>query len=151
MNTDLAAKLTDLAAKLMDKAEELVGEQGLELVDLELGRQGSQLLVRVFVDRVDQSGGGVTVKEIGDFNHVLGHALDEDGDWIPESFLLEVSSPGVNRRIRKLKDFLRFVGKQVSVTSREPIEGRKRFKGELAAADEQGGEVDIKGVKHGWW
>jgi len=139
---------TDLTKELMEPAEQLAGEQGLEVVDLELGRQGSQLLVRVFVDRIDSSQGGVTVEQCGDYNLALSRWLDEQPELIPGSFLLEVSSPGVNRRIRKLKDFRRFVGKTVSVTAREYIEGRKKFKGELTAADDDGVAVNVEGTEY---
>lgn len=115
----------------------LLDEYGLELVDLEVKRQGSKLWLRLFVDRKDRGESGITVDECGDFNTALGRLLDVH-ELIAESYLLEVSSPGVNRRIRKLRDFKRCLGEKVKVELKERIGGRKSIKGVIAAADEEG-------------
>jgi ribosome maturation factor RimP len=98
----------------------------------------------VFVERLDLSRGGVTVDELGDANHVLGRVLDDE-DMVPETYLLEVSSPGVNRRIRWLADFQGAVGETVTVTTREPLAGRRKFRGKLTAAGEEGITVTEEG------
>lgn len=135
-----------LEEKLAAKAEPLLAEMGLELVDLELGRQGQRLLVRLFIDRRDRSRGGVSVDECGGFNLAFGQLLEVE-DLIASGYVLEVSSPGLNRRVRKLDDFKRFIGETVSLTSREKIEGRRHFKGELVEADEAGITLEANGER----
>jgi len=76
----------------------------------------------------------------------MGRKLDVD-EPIPESYTLEVSSPGVNRRIRKVKDFKEAVGKKVRVIGKESIGGRKKFTGTLAAVDDDGVTVAVEGVE----
>ena len=129
--------MKSLAELLEEKAFPVMEDHGLELVDLELGRQGRKLAVRFFVDRKDTSQGGVNVEECGELNLALSQLLDIE-DIIPESYVLEVSSPGLDRRLRKLKDFLKYRGEEIKVITNAPVKGRKKFKGELLEADEQG-------------
>jgi ribosome maturation factor RimP len=124
-------------------AEPLLAEKGLELVDLELARSGGRLLVRLFIDRADRREGGVTVEECGDFNLALGRLLDVEG-LLAESHVLEVSSPGLDRRIRKLRDFLRHRGQTVTVRLKTPRDGRRKVKGVIAAADGEGITVEAE-------
>lgn len=127
---------------LMELARPLLRDQGLELVDLELSRKKSRMWLRIFIDRADHGSGGITVDECGEFNNAMSRLLDVE-ELVPDSYMLEVSSPGVNRRVRKLEDFLRILGQKVMVVSKEPISGRKRFRGKLVAADEQGVGVEV--------
>jgi ribosome maturation factor RimP len=110
--------------------------EGYELVLVEFIPR--QHIVRLYVDRE----GGVSVEDCARVSHVVGDVLDAEGisDKIPGRYHLEVSSPGLDRPLVKPKDFRRFVGHQVNVTTREPVDGesgRKRFHAELAAADER--------------
>jgi len=141
----------DLEKKIAALAEPLLREQGLELVDLELSRQGSKLWIRFFVDRV--AGGGVTVNECGEFNLAISRLLDVE-DFIPgAAYMLEVSSPGLDRRVRKVEDFIRFVGRVVNVALRDPVDGRRKLKGPIVGADAEGVTVLVDGreikVPHG--
>lgn len=129
---------------LEELARPILEEQGMELVDLEVSRKGDRLWVRMFIDRVERVEGGVTAEELGYFNREFGRVLEVE-EIIPESYLLEVSSPGVNRRIRKLKDFMAFLGEMVTVTAKDRISGRKRFHGRLAGADEKGVTLEDEG------
>ena len=129
--------MRDLAESIDRLAKPVLDEFGLELVDIELKRQGRRLWVRLFIDRLNQDQGGITVEECGDFNQALSQLLDVE-ELIPESYLLEVSSPGLDRRVRKLEDFLRFVGNSLTVVLKEAYSGRKKIKGTLVGADEQG-------------
>ena len=126
-------------------AEPVLSQMRLELIDLELSRKGKQLWVRMFIDRLDQRQGGVSVDELGEFNQAMSRRLDVE-ELIPESYLLEISSPGLNRRLRKLKDFLKCLGQNVAVTTREDLDGKKRFRGKLTAADEAGVTVETEGI-----
>jgi ribosome maturation factor RimP len=123
-------------------AEALLGEQGLELVDIELERRGGRLWVRLFIDRKQTIGGGITVDECGDFNLAFSQLLDVE-ELIPESYTLEVSSPGLDRRIRKLKDFIKYMGRTLRVVLNKPAQGRKKITGRLVEADEQGVTLEV--------
>ncbi|HUT55792.1 MAG TPA: ribosome maturation factor RimP [bacterium] len=134
--------LEDAIEKL---AEPVLARMGLELVDLELGRTGGRLLVRLFIDRANREAGGVSVRECGDFNLALGRLLDVEG-VLQESHVLEVSSPGLDRRIRKLRDFRRHQGETVTVHLKAPRDGRKKVKGRIALADEDGITIEAQGL-----
>ena len=135
-----------LEQSLRRLAQPLLHDLGLELVDLEFSRQRGRLWLRMFIDRAERESGGITVDECGDFNMAMSRLLDAE-ELIPESYVLEVSSPGINRRIRKLEDFLRFLGERVTVVSKEQLRGRKRFRGRLMAADEEGVWVEVDGER----
>ena len=132
----------DLEKRITLLAEPLLREQGLEQVDLELSRQGSKLWIRFFVDRV--AGGGVTVNECGEFNLAISRLLDVE-DIVSGSYMLEVSSPGLDRRVRKVEDFVRFAGHSLTMSLREPVEGRKKLKGLIVSADALGVTVLVDG------
>jgi ribosome maturation factor RimP len=132
----------DLEKRITLLAEPLLLEQGLEQVDLELSRQGSKLWIRFFVDRV--AGGGVTVNECGEFNLAISRLLDVE-DIVAGSYMLEVSSPGLDRRVRKVEDFIRFAGRNVSMVLCEPVAGRKKLKGLIVGADAEGVTVRVDG------
>jgi len=107
-----------------------VASAGLELVDVEL-RPGA---VKVTVDRA----GGVDLDGLGAVTVAISNALDRD-DVVPGGrYELEVSSPGVERRLRRPDHFRRFVGADVSVRTRPGVEGERRFDAVLEAADDEG-------------
>jgi ribosome maturation factor RimP len=102
---------------------------GFELVDLEF-RSGGIGLLRVYIDRAE----GVTVDDCAEVSNQISALLDVE-DPIPGSFTLEVSSPGLDRRLRTAEHFARFIGREARVHTRLPVDGRKRFRGELKALD----------------
>jgi ribosome maturation factor RimP len=106
--------------------EPVVVYAGMELVDVEYGRKPSGTVLRLTIDKP----GGVTVNDCGDISRLVGDLLDAK-DSVPGSYNLEVSSPGINRLLKKRDDFERFAGQKVLIKTREPIEGRRNFKGIL--------------------
>ncbi len=104
---------------------------GYELVELELARQGGSPLLRVFIDKED---GKISLDDCTRASHVLSGTLDAL-DFISERYLLEVSSPGWNRPVRKRGDFERYLGYSFQVVTEAPVEGRTRFKGVLTGVD----------------
>ncbi|MBM4293556.1 MAG: ribosome maturation factor RimP [Deltaproteobacteria bacterium] len=117
----------ELKNRIQDLLEPLAEGQDLELVDLELHRaRRGRTLLRIFLDRP----GGITLEEITRFSRVAGELLDVH-DLIPESYNLEVSSPGLTRELKKPRDYERYAGRLVRLTTRSVINGRQVHRGIL--------------------
>ncbi|MFP6600165.1 MAG: ribosome maturation factor RimP [Deltaproteobacteria bacterium] len=129
--------------RVWNLAEPVVGEAGLELVEVEVGGGAGSRTLRIFVDRATGTE-AVSVKDCEAVSRRLGDVLDahEEGR---ERYMLEVSSPGVNRRLRKPKHFARIIGERVRVRTDEKIDGRRNFLGRLISADDQSITVDDEG------
>ncbi|WP_270181868.1 ribosome maturation factor RimP [Alkalihalobacillus sp. CinArs1] len=114
--------------------EELVkpiaDEMNLELVDVEFTQEGKNWFLRVYID----SPRGVDIEECGVVSEKLSEQLDKQ-DPIEQPYFLEVSSPGAERPLKKPSDFEKVVGKQVYITTYEPIDGEKSFEGKLVNFD----------------
>jgi len=128
-----SAMYKDIPENLRRVVEPVVRSHGLELVDAALGRGPTRSLLRVIVD-TPRGDGRVLVDECAAVSRELGHGLDVS-DLIDGAYTLEVSSPGVDRTLAREIDFERAVGRRVALETREPIAGRRRFKGELVAFD----------------
>jgi len=125
-------------------AEPLIAAEGLELVDLEYVReQGTGWILRVFIDK---PGGRVGLDECSAVSRALDPALDVE-DFIPHEYSLEVSSPGLNRPLRKPEHYRRVIGQKVKVKTFGPIgePPRKNFPGTLQAVEEDAVTVDVEG------
>jgi len=118
-------------------AEQLAGSMGLEIVLVEIKGGSQRPIVRTYIDR----SGGVTLDDCERFSKRFSVLLDVE-DWIPFSYTLEVSSPGLNRPLVKESDFQRFAGKSARVRTRSPIEGQKNFSGRIQGAT--GGMVGLE-------
>jgi ribosome maturation factor RimP len=115
-------------AKITEIAERVAASEGLEIVDVELLGAGRGRVLRIFIDRPD----GVTHANCEFVSQQVGTILDVE-DVIPgDSYTLEVSSPGLERKLHKAKDFERFVGQKAKVVLREPIENQRSWVGKLA-------------------
>jgi len=113
-----------------------VGALGYELVDLELANRGR--LMRIFIDKA----GGISVEDCAGVSNHLTRLLAVEG---VDYDRLEVSSPGLDRPLKRPQDFARFVGERVQVKVRLPLNGRRRFVGKLQNVGEFGIELDIDG------
>ena len=109
-------------------AERVAASSGLELVDVEFrGAGGKARMLRVFIDKP----GGVTHADCEAVSREVGTILDVE-DAVPGgSYTLEVSSPGLDRKLTQPDEFARFVGSRVKLTTREPIEGNRFLEGRL--------------------
>src|SRR5690606_2537910 len=107
-------------------AEEVGAQQGVEVVDVEYVKERGEYFLRVYIDKP----GGVTLDDCEAFSVVLGERLDEV-DPIPNSYSLEISSPGIERPLKKEADFERVAGRRVAVRTYAPLDGRKNWKGVL--------------------
>ena len=126
--------------ELLALLEPTVEGLGYELTDLEAKLAGGSGVVRVYIDKP----GGVDLTDCEQVSLAVSALLDVD-DPIPGNYDLEVSSPGLNRKLTKLTHFQRFMGEIIKVQMRFPIEGRKRFRGKLLSANEEIIEVEVDG------
>ena len=117
----------------------LIEQEGGELVDLQWRKEGPQWVLRLFLDKP----GGITLDDCAYFSDRVGATLDE-GDKISRSYVLEVSSPGLDRVIKKDKDFERFSGKPVKLRLKLPENGQRRFSGVLKGLKEGRIEVQVE-------
>ena len=138
------AMYKDIPEKLRRVVEPVVHAHGLELCDAAFGRGPTRTLVRVVLD-TKQGDGRVKVDECAAVSRELGHGLDVS-DLIDGAYTLEVTSPGVDRTLGREIDFERAVGRRVALETRSPLDGRRRFKGELVAFDGQVATVRCDGV-----
>lgn len=109
-------------------AERVAADHGLEIVDVEFrGGGGKARMLRIFLDKP----GGVTHEDCELVSKEVSTILDVE-DAVPGgSYTLEVSSPGLDRRLSKAADFQRFVGSRVKVMTKEPVNGNRHFEGKL--------------------
>jgi ribosome maturation factor RimP len=117
-------------------AERVAGSSGLEVVDVEVSGAGKHRMLRVFIDRVGAAPvasrpEGVTHEDCANFSREFGTIVDVE-DAVPGgSYVLEVSSPGLDRKLTKAADFERFRGERLKLTTREPVNNNRHFEGKL--------------------
>lgn len=123
-----AIKETGLLERITELGERATMGTAIEIAEVELRGAGKARLLRVYIDKP----GGVTHADCELISERLGKSLDEE-DAIPgDSYTLEVSSPGVERKLSKPRDFERVIGQKIRLTLKEPIDGRIRLEGKLA-------------------
>lgn len=108
----------------------ILTSEGMELIDIEYRREGKGWVLRLFIDKK----GGVTLDDCTNVSHQIGDLI-EVKEIIDHPYILEVSSPGLNRPLKNISDFERFKGKQVKIKARKLIDGRRNFKGTLMGYD----------------
>jgi ribosome maturation factor RimP len=108
----------------------LLAEAGVELVDVEYRREPTGWVLRFYLDKP----GGFTLTDCEIWNDRLGQAVEESG-LIPHAYSLEVSSPGLNRPLKRIEDFRRFLGVDAVVKLYAPQNGQKNFHGKMVAVD----------------
>jgi len=123
--------------------EPTVERLGYELADLEVMRGGRDSVIRVFIDRA----GGVGLTDCETVSRQVSAVLDVE-DPVPGHYVLEVSSPGLDRKLTKPAHFQRYVGDEVRVQLRFSIEGRRKYRGELKAVNEDTIVVEVGGQSH---
>ena len=127
-----------VADRLQKIVSPILWTLGLELVDVICVGQGSRSVVRVLISKP----GGVTITDCEQAHKALGPALDV-ADPFPHAYTLEVSSPGLDRPFKRLQDYQRAIGKEVSLKLRQPLEGQWKITGRLMNADEQAVVLDL--------
>jgi len=113
----------------------IIEERGFELVDVEYVKEGSNYYLRVYADKE----GGITIDDCVDVSRALNPKLDAYDKEFKEPYILEVSSPGLLRPLKKDKDFARNLGKMVEIKLFKPVDGSKvkEFEAELKEFDEK--------------
>jgi ribosome maturation factor RimP len=123
----MAVHSSQIADHVREIAERVGASEGIEIVDVELLGGGKNRLLRIYIDKAQ----GVSHADCELISQNVGTILDVE-DVIPgDSYTLEVSSPGVERKLAKACDFERFVGKKIKVHLREPVENQRRWVGIL--------------------
>ncbi|OAN67726.1 ribosome maturation factor RimP [Sulfitobacter sp. EhC04] len=135
MSNDLIAKAA-IDRRLAEIITPVIEDMGFELVRVRL-MSGKNTTLQIMADRPE---GGIEVDDLALINQAIGTVLDVE-DPILDEYTLEVSSPGIDRPLTRLKDFDMFEGYEAKIETDELIDGRRRFKGELAGID--GNEVLI--------
>lgn len=126
--------------RIEEFAEALLPSIGLELVEVQFRREGHGWVLRLFVDRE----GGVSLEHCTEVSREVSRFLDVE-DLIDHAYHLEVSSPGLERTLRSLADFQRFMGQKARVRLRESQDGQKVFIGTIVQATEEVIRLDLEG------
>lgn len=120
------------AQRVADTLEPAIESEGYTLVDVELKGKGGSRVLRLFIDKPD---GGITLDDCQKVSELVSPVLDVE-DVVEGRYYLEVSSPGINRRIRKKTDFERFVANTVTIHARSPVDGRRKITGVIEGVED---------------
>lgn len=132
-------KFEKLQQEVRQVVEPILESQGFELVDLEYQRESQGWVLRIYLDRE----GGVGLDDCAGISHEVGAVL-EVKDLIPSAYILEVSSPGLTRPLKKPEDFNKFRNQMVKIKLYEPLDGRKNFKGTLLGLEGDRVRVEVE-------
>src|ERR1700716_457855 len=129
----------DVVAQVRVMAGRVAGTYGLEIFDVQFRREGGGMVLRVQIDRPGPAATAEESVSVADGAHVsrdLSAILDVD-DVVPTAYTLEVSSPGLDRPLRRADDYRRFAGGRATLVMREPVDGQTYFKGRLRGGEER--------------
>lgn len=133
------SKKKSTAERVWDMAEPLARELGLSIWDVQFGKEGADWYLRVFIDKED----GVSIDDCVDMTHALNPVLDRE-DPIPQEYMLEIFSPGWERKLTRPEHFQAYLGKPLRVKLIRPLEnGRRVLEGILLRA-QPGGEFELQ-------
>jgi ribosome maturation factor RimP len=134
------SSIDDKAARIVEPAVEA---EGYALVDMEFRREAGGEVLRLFIDK---PGGGITLDDCQKVSELLSPLLDVE-NIVEGRYFLEVSSPGINRRIKKKADFETFAGSKVKIHVRSPVDGRRKITGTIEGVE--GGDVVVRDERPG--
>jgi len=148
MTNDLIAKAA-IDRRMAEIITPVIEDMGFELVRVRL-MSGKSTTLQIMADKPD---GGIEVDDCAEISQAIGAVLDVE-DPILDEYTLEVSSPGIDRPLTRLKDFEMFEGYEAKIETSEMIDGRRRFKGELAGVEEDEVLINVSegtiGLKFDW-
>lgn len=120
-------------------AKPIVETRGFELVDVEYVKEAGTWYLRLYIDKE----GGITINDCEEVSRLFSDRLDED-DFIEDAYVMEVSSPGLDRPLKKEKDYVRSMGKKVEIRTYRPVEKQKEFCGILSAYDDNSVTITLE-------
>ncbi len=136
--------------RVREIAERVASSSGLEIVEIEFLGGGKARMLRVFLDKASAGTdplAGVTHEDCANFSREFGTILDVE-DVMPGSYTLEVSSPGLDRRLIKAADFTRFTGSRLKLTTRQPVDNNRHFEGRLESFKDGRLTLDLSVASH---
>src|SRR6266852_3854505 len=136
--------MSDVIERVREAASRVAAGYGLEIFDVQFRREASGMVLRVRIDRPGPAAHAeesVSVQDCANVSRDLSAILDVE-DVVPTAYTLEVSSPGLDRPLRRPDDYRRFAGRRAKVVMRERVDGQGFFKGRLGGVD--GAEVVIE-------
>ncbi|MDY6879739.1 MAG: ribosome maturation factor RimP [Desulfatiglans sp.] len=125
---DISGSVID---QVMGLVEPLLDHIGFELIDVEYVTEHGRRVLRFYIDKE----GGITLDECAMISRRFGDVIDQE-DIFHHEYVLEVSSPGLDRRLKREKDFQKVVGKRIKAVMMVPIQGRRKFTGLLRAVED---------------
>jgi ribosome maturation factor RimP len=130
----------EIVDRVRAMADPILFNEGIELVDIEYLRESRGWVLRLYLDKES----GITLDDCTRISEEVGRTLDVE-DVIETPYTLEVSSPGLARRLKTEKDFMKYQGSLVKVKTVSPIDNRRKFKGRLLGVSENRIEVETDG------
>lgn len=128
-----------IADRVAARVGPVVEELGFQLVDVSFLVERGRHILRIFADTEK----GITVDECAFLSREVGNLIDVE-DLIPHEYVLEVSSPGLDRPLKKSDDFLRVLGNNVKLRLKRPVDGRRHFTGRLKAYESEVLELELE-------
>lgn len=135
------AKVKKIAEVAEEILQEFLAENGLSLYDAEYVKEGPDRVLRVYIDKED---GYIGTEDCEKVSRFLSDKLDEL-DPIEDNYVLEVSSPGLDRELKKDEHFSRYIGEEVEVSLYKAIDGEKKLVGKLVSKDAEGLKINVDG------
>jgi ribosome maturation factor RimP len=136
--------------RVREIADRVASSRGLEVVEVEFLGGGTARMLRIFLDKPAAGTdplAGVTHEDCANFSREFGTILDVE-DVMPGSYTLEVSSPGLDRKLTKAADFTRFTGSRVKLTTRQPVDNNRHFEGRLESFHNGRLTLDLSVASH---
>lgn len=128
--------------KLRKTISEVIEKENYELVDAEYVFENGKNILRIYIDK----NGGISHADCEYISERVGFMLDSDG-IINESYFLEVSSPGLDRKLTKESDFKRFTGKEAKIKLKNPLNGQRNFSGTIAGLENRNVIISLNSEK----
>ncbi|TQQ84145.1 ribosome maturation factor RimP [Peptacetobacter hominis] len=129
---------SDIVSAVEAMVTEITDARGFETVDVEYVKEAGQYYLRVYIDKE----GGISLNECEEVSRELSPKLDEL-DFTEDNYYLEVSSPGIDRALKRDKEFVKYSGRDVEIKLYKALNGTKQFEGELVGLDEENNIVVI--------
>ena len=132
----------EIHPKIEMLAKKVFEASGMDLVELKVAGSKKDVIIKIIADK---SSGGITIRECAILNKTLVAAIEQENLLPPETFSLELSSPGLDRPLVTRKDFMRFIGQELHFWLSEPVGGKKETQGMLTEVGESGLMITIPG------